>query len=394
MEILVSVIVPIYNTEGYLHECIDSILQQTYKNIQVILVDDGSTDGSLEICKAYMEKDERIMLIQKAHSGLVEARKAGVGQARGEYCIFVDSDDWIAENLLESVLPLTDNGSVDIVNYNIERVDGKERVKWIHTVADGVYECGQLEDIYSKMMFDFENSMSGISPSLCSKLIKKSVLEESIKNVDSRITLGEDAAVVYKAMLAAEKVAVTNESYYFYRTHGNSMTACKNIDIFCKIFYFQQYMQEMFSECDKKYKFEEQLKEYIIVCFLEKGIRDNFSINIRSLYNIPLDILRKLNGKIVLYGAGIVGKDYYRQLKQISDIEISAWVDKVPGNVCGYEVQSPETLKNIEFDQILIAVANEKTADEIKMNLEEYVSGKKIFWEKPVKLEKVREWII
>lgn len=384
MEILVSVIVPIYNTKNFLAECIDSILKQTYKNIQIILVDDGSTDGSLEICKAYIEKDERIMFIQNSHSGLVEARKAGVEQAKGEYCIFVDSDDWIAENLLESVMTLIDNGSVDIVNYNMESVNGKIRNRWKYTITDGVYEGKQLEKIYSKMMFDFEKSKPGIIQSLCTKLIKKNILKESIKNVDSRITLGEDAAVVYNAILIAEKMVVTNESYYFYRNHDSSMMASKDIDIFHKIFYFQQYMQKMFSEYDKKYQLEEQLKAYL-VSFIEKGIKDNFSISLQNLYHIPSNILRKLNGKVVLYGAGNVGKAYYRQLMQISDIEIVAWVDKMPGTVCGYEVKSPEILKNVEFDQILIAVANEKIADEIKMNLDEYASSERILWEQPMR---------
>lgn len=389
MEILITVIVPIYNTKDFLSECLDSILKQTYRNIQVILVDDGSTDGSLEICKAYIEKDERIMLIQKPHSGLVEARKAGVEQAKGKYCIFVDSDDWIAENLLESVLLLTDNGSVDIVNYNMESVNGKIRTKWEYSIPDGTYESQQLENIYAKMMFDFENLRPGIIQSLCTKMIKTNILKESIRNVDNRITVGEDAAVVYKAMLTAEKIVVTSESYYFYRRHDGAMMVCKDIGIFDKIFYFQQYMQKMFSAYDNQYRLEQQLKAYLM-SFIDKGIKDNFSISLR-ISHIPYGILRKLNGRIVLYGAGKIGKAYYRQLKQVNDIELIAWVDKTPGKVCGYEVKAPDMLSDIEFDYILIAVANEKMANEIKNRLIKFVSSEKILWESPMRIYLERE---
>ena len=115
---LISVIVPVYNTAQYLPICIESILNQTYKNIEIILIDDGSEDESLKICKEYSKKDSRIRVVANKHQGLVSARKSGVKEASGEYCIFVDSDDWIASELLEEVFPLTEGGTTDIVNFS------------------------------------------------------------------------------------------------------------------------------------------------------------------------------------------------------------------------------------------------------------------------------------
>ena len=214
---LVSVIVPIYNTQQYLSVCLESILGQTYKKIEVILVDDGSTDGSLEICRNYAKKDSRIVIIEGCHKGVVPARRLGVETSKGEYCIFVDSDDWIAEDLLETILPFTDDRTVDIVNYNMKSVNGVDFKEWRYTLPEGVYEGEQLVLVYKKMMFDFEKSCPGIIQSLCTKLIKREILWSSIQTVDSRITMGEDAAVVYSALLIANKVIITNSYLYFYR---------------------------------------------------------------------------------------------------------------------------------------------------------------------------------
>ena len=134
---LISVIVQVYNTKQYLSVCLDSILNQTYKELEVILVDDGSTDGSLEICTDYANTDARVIVVRQEHGGLVEARKSGVKASKGEYCIFVDSDDWIADHLLETALSLTDSGSVDIVNYNMRSV-GTRCSDWTYTVPEGI----------------------------------------------------------------------------------------------------------------------------------------------------------------------------------------------------------------------------------------------------------------
>ncbi len=122
---LVSIIVPIYNTENYLEECLDSILNQTYKKIEIILVDDGSTDKSFEIGEKYASRDDRVILLQSAHKGVVSARKLGVEKAKGDYCTFVDSDDWVEKDWIEQVLLLTNQGKADVVCYSMKSVSGK-----------------------------------------------------------------------------------------------------------------------------------------------------------------------------------------------------------------------------------------------------------------------------
>lgn len=381
---LISVIVPIFNTGQYLYDCLNSILRQTYKNIEIILVDDGSTDASYQICIEYAKRDSRIVTIRSEHQGLISARKLGLEKSKGEYCLFVDSDDWIAEDLLSSIVPLTDNGAVDIVNYNIKSVKNTIITEWKYTIPDGVYKYQQLENIYRKMMFDFDSGCPGIIQSLCSKLIKKDILLKSMEFIDTRITMGEDAAVTYNAMLLAKKVAIVGGSYfYFYRVRQNSICSSKDSNIFLKICYFQKYMQNIFEKYDEKYDLYKQLQAYLIA-FIQKGMSDVFSIKMQSIYHLPFS-WTVMGQKIILYGAGTVGRSYYKQLKQISGIDIIAWVDSelVEHQIYDYRIDSPKVIVHSNFDKIVIAIKNRSIAEKIKNDLCQYISKEKILWEEP-----------
>lgn len=381
---LISIIVTVYNTEKYLSTSLKSIIKQTYKNIEIIIVDDGSTDSSPKICDDYAKRDSRISVIHQKQQGLVAARKTGVKAANGEYCIFVDSDDWISENLLESALSLSQNGLVDIVNYAIVSVDGTNNIKRHYTIPNGVYENQKLEYIYKKMMFDFEKNCPGIIQSLCTKLIKRKLLWESIRTVDNRITMGEDAAVVYKAMLNALKIAITNNCYYFYRIHQTSMCRSKDLDIFSRIYYFYQYMCTIFSTYSVEYCLNKQLQAYVM-SFIEKGLDDIFSIKLGASYILPLELFHNCDKKIILYGAGNVGKSYYKQLVKKNELELVAWADKGRAGqyILDQKIASPESLKNLKFDKVLIAVKALDTAEEIETELCKYIKKEKILWEEP-----------
>ncbi len=380
---LISVIVPVYNAEKYLPFCIDSILNQTYKKIEIILVDDGSEDRSLDVCTEYAQKDNRIIVIQNKHQGVVITRKTGVENSKGDYCIFVDSDDWIAENLIETVLLLTDNGDVDIVNYNMKSVDGEKIIEWSYTIPLGIYEKHSLHKIYKKMMFDFEEGCPGILQSLCTKLIRRTLLQSSIQSVDKRITMGEDAAVVYKSCLLAEKIAVTNKYLYFYRTTPDSMCLSRNLNIFSEIQFFREYMNSVFSNYNEEYGLDKQLQAYLLL-LIKKGMADVFSMKFRDLFHIPFARLN-IGKRIVIYGAGNVGRSYYRQLAQIKYIEIAAWIDKnqAETRIYNYKIESPDILNYIDFDSLIVAVKNWQTAAEIRKELDGIVSDEKILWEEP-----------
>ena len=129
---MISIIVPIYNIEAYLEECIKSIIKQTYKELEIILVDDGSTDGSSEICDEFAAQDKRIKVIHKQNEGLVLARKNGLQYVKGDYVLFVDGDDCIALNYYETLVNALKKNESDIVRMGMERID--ENGKFINQV--------------------------------------------------------------------------------------------------------------------------------------------------------------------------------------------------------------------------------------------------------------------
>lgn len=382
---LVSVIVPVYDTEKYLSDCIRSILSQTYKKIEVILVDDGSEDGSLKICEKFAKEDKRIKIIHVSHQGIVSTRKTGVKEAKGEYCIFVDSDDWIDSHLIEVTVSRIEDGTVDIVNYNLYSVDGSVMRSWKYTVMEGLYEKNALESIYEKLIFDFQQDSPGIIQSLCTKLVRKELLWKCLENVDDQITLGEDAAVTYHIMLEAEKVVVLYQPFYFYRMRPESMCHSPDFDIFNKLSLFCQYMQKVLNGYSSCYGLEVQLRAYLLN-YITKGLKDVFSINLKERYRIPNALLSDIDSKIVLYGAGRVGKSYYIQLLETDDIDVVAWIDKRKTNqkIYGCRIEAPQILKTIKFDKIIIAIQDGKIAEEIIMELKEFVLEEQILWAMPV----------
>lgn len=125
---MISIIIPIYNVEKYLNKCIDSILNQTYSDLEIILVDDGSTDKSSEICEYYKEIDNRIRVIHKKNGGLSEARNVGIDIAKGEYIAFLDSDDWADENLYKRLYQLSQKYSSDISMCSFKWVQNEKEV--------------------------------------------------------------------------------------------------------------------------------------------------------------------------------------------------------------------------------------------------------------------------
>ena len=132
----ISIIVPIYNIEKKLNKCIYSILEQTYKNFELILVNDGSTDNSLKICNEYKRKDNRIKIINKENQGLVLARKSGLDEATGKYIIFIDGDDWVHKDLLNILYKEAEQESCDIVACNPYLVYGNGLIKRIRKDFD------------------------------------------------------------------------------------------------------------------------------------------------------------------------------------------------------------------------------------------------------------------
>ena len=220
---LVSIIVPIYNVEQYLRECIDSIINQTYKNLEIILVDDGSPDNCGQICDEYAKKDDRIKVIHKQNGGLSSARNAGLDIATGEYISFIDSDDKISEKFIEYLYNLCGKYNTDISMCSLQRFN--ENVEFKH---EGELDIKEEITIKSKkeMVMGMNGKESISSVVVCNKLYKKYIYETLRFPIGKII---EDQFTTYKAFdNCFTNIVVSNLSLYKYRVNPDSILGRKH----------------------------------------------------------------------------------------------------------------------------------------------------------------------
>lgn len=215
---LISVIVPIYNVEKYLSHCINSILNQTVKNLEIILVDDGSLDSSGKICDEFSKKDNRIVVIHKENNGLSSARNAGIEIANGSYLGFVDSDDWLDENMYEILLKLIKDNSADLSCCKFfKTANGEEKIPPItNEIIESFNNIEGLNNFYTDLYTQTVVAWN--------KLYKRKLFDNVIYPIGK---IHEDEGTTYKLFYKANKITYTNRPLYYYRTTPNSITTSK-----------------------------------------------------------------------------------------------------------------------------------------------------------------------
>lgn len=217
-EPLISVIVPVYNVEEYLKRSVDSIINQTYINLEIILVNDGSTDNSLEICDAYASIDHRIVVINKKNGGLSDARNAALDIAKGEYITYVDSDDYIAKDYIEYLYCLLKENNADISMCACKKVyEGEELDECREKV-----ECFSSKEALESLLYQKKFTACAYC-----KLYKRNMFEQI------RYPKGmhyEDLAIIYKLLDVASRVVIgKKQKYYYYQRFNSIMNAKFNV---------------------------------------------------------------------------------------------------------------------------------------------------------------------
>ena len=220
---LISVIIPVYNVEKYLKQCVDSVLAQTYQNIEIILVDDGSTDSSGHICDEYLNVDGRIKVIHKKNAGLSEARNHGLDLATGDYVYFLDSDDWIQGETLETLIQMAHESNADIVFFDSQSFEDSEKGYQIpqRYIRKHDYSTDKGLTVFEQVQANKE--FHSAVPLL---FIRRSFLDKSKIRFYPEI-LYEDMLFTFEALTKAEKVAQCKEAFYQRRYRSCSITQSK-----------------------------------------------------------------------------------------------------------------------------------------------------------------------
>ncbi len=222
---LISIIVPIYNTEKYLHQCLDSILNQTYTNFEVLLVNDGSTDSSRMICQEYVERDSRFRYIEKDNGGVASARNLGLERSGGAYITFIDSDDWVESNHLEALLKGIKENNADIAVSKHKSFNTEDGLFYFPAYSNQNQNdlCIKKKQICPFLeLFPKLNSLTHDFACIASKLFKKSLTQNLF--LDEKLQQSEDLDYFFKLYLRAESVVYIDEVTYIYVQHGQNAT--------------------------------------------------------------------------------------------------------------------------------------------------------------------------
>ena len=220
LNVKITVIIPVFNVENYLERCVASVLKQTYKNIEIVLVNDGSTDGSLEICRQFQEKYPSIILVDKPNGGLSSARNAGIKASHGSYIAFLDSDDWVTSDCYEYMLRLAMENNADLSDVKIYQVRS-EKDK-LPTTNERI-ECFTGRDILEHYLYRGMSEQNGAPYSACRKLYKRDLFKgDTSEFVEG--TVNEDICFNYRILRKCRKIAISNQIKYLYFQGETSIT--------------------------------------------------------------------------------------------------------------------------------------------------------------------------
>lgn len=294
MNSLISVIVPIYNVEKYLKKCVDSIINQTYKNLEIILVDDGSPDNCPKICDEYAKQDNRIKVIHKENGGLSDARNAGIEIATGQYISFVDSDDYIAEDMLDDMITRIINDKSDLVSAG---------VVWVDELGNEI----RTSTVSENALLNTEQSMTEIinDGKLKQHVWNKLYRFDLIKDIPfNKGKYHEDVFWSYQVIGKAEKISVEKNSYYYYVQRSESIMgekySAKRLDALDAMELRCEYTKEKFPKL-----YNNALNVYIGSCMYHLQLAILSGADKSIINNIKSRICYGKNGNIFESLAGV-----------------------------------------------------------------------------------------
>lgn len=381
MNDLISVIVLVYRVEKYLEKCIESIINQTYKNLEIILVDDGSDDNCPKICDYYEKLDSRIKVIHKKNGGIDDARKAGIQEATGKYVGYVDGDDWIDLNMYEELLKLATENGVEIVESGV--IDSWEDVekKRVSYFEEGCYKGDKFDRIIGpKILYTGNFFQHGISPYLVTKLCLRDRLIEYQMLPEPSKNIVDDTMCTFPCILESRSLYVTHQCYYHYRVRNNSAKREIRTDI-------SSIVRKCYSGWFGRFKgakstdyIDKQIKYFTLYLLISKApfVFDNpFS----KQYLVPYGQIEK-NNKLVLYGAGAVGihiKDY---IDSVNGSQLIYWADKNFRHLSlSMNVGDPKKIIDYEYDYVIISILTQSAVESAKKDLINLgIPENKILW--------------
>lgn len=383
IEPVVSVIVPIYNVQHYLKPCIDSICEQTYTRLEIILVDDGSTDDCGRICDDYAEIDSRITVLHKENGGLSSARNAGLDMAKGEYISFVDADDTVHPSFIEILIGLCRDYQCTIAQCDYLTVAENSLRLPLNTL--------QSIKLYNnkQALYELCCTSNGTKYTVAWNKLYKKELFQNIRYPLGRIH--EDEFTTYLLLWKSEKTAVINQYLYYYLQRSDSIMgsgfSVKRLDGLAAFRERLEFLKDkqlweeyegtlraMIHLIESSYsRLEEKKKDFGSVCAKlrkEKEATEWTLRELRSKKALKADAFPK-DARIVLYGAGHWGRICCQRIRESQFGVVVGWVDNAWNELerTEYPVGPVDTLMHISFDFVLLTIKDRQVQEEVAANL-------------------------
>lgn len=359
-QLKLSIIIPVYNMERYLQRCFDSVLNQKYPYMEIIVVDDGSTDNSLLVCTEYAKKDNRIHVIHKENQGLVAARKTGLDVATGQYITYVDADDWIEDKSYDELMVIASEKEPDLISCSFIKEFGELQTIRNDYPEEGLYSHEEFEKIVEETIEKKDFFCPPIGASLCCKVIRKEFLEKYQMQVPDDVELSEDFAVSLPMAAFATSIYISKRPYYHYCQNKSSMCWEWREGSYDRLRVFARHLDRAIPNTQGD-----------IFCKLK--LNAVYFAMMELLYDIPSDYfkngipflkIKDKDSRIVIYGKGVYAANLINVIDKNSLFNIVGNVDSANADVL-FDM-NPD-----EYDYVVVAILDSEIVGKIKRFLYE-----------------------
>lgn len=345
--IQLSVIVAVYNVQQYIRRCLDSIIRQTYKDVQIILVDDGSTDESGRICDEYALIDYRIQVIHKENGGLVSARKAGLREAVGKYVINIDSDDWIEENAIASVMEKIEIYCPDLLVFGYKKEYGEFMQEYKVGLDDGMYEGEQFWKRFNQCFDESLFFCQPIDMLQWNKVVKKEILDIYQMICPDQLKKNTDDAVTLPCLLNSHSIYVETRCFYHYCVRRDSVVWHSGTEDYDQIVLLINYLTLAYIKGKNKTYIKKEFLLNKIFYHLLLDVPEKFMKEGKCMFLPSV----KTGSRIIIYGKGVFANRLLNCINQFGDYKIVDNIDKLDSEkVVGFD--------EAQYDYIVIAILN------------------------------------
>lgn len=351
--------VPVYNVEPYIRKSLDSVINQTYTNLEIILVDDGSTDASGAICDEYAAMDSRIKVIHKENGGIVSARKAAIMAATGEYTINFDPDDWIEAEAYEKIVEKLEKYNPDVLAFGMTKEFSDFEEKYILGIAEGFYTADEFWALFNKGVDESLFFKQPIDMSQCDKAIRTEIIRKHQLACSEQLRKNVDDAVIFPTLLEIDNIYISSACWYHYCVRKSSILWKNGTEDYERFLRLAKHLLLSIKESKGKNRVT---KEFVLYKLLHHLILDvpekMFTTQGCLIYPeiAPMD-------DIIVYGKGVFAN---RMMARINEMGYCNIVD----NIDSKDAERIMNIDKVAYDYVVVAVFNSKIVEDILKKLE------------------------